>query len=215
TSKSADGLLLVGQGGREDKLRRLARAGVPFVVWGSPDPAGGYSVVGSDNALGGRLAARRFLETGRRRLAFLGPAGHTEIAARRAGFGAELAKAGHGTKVRDLPVADFSYEAGVAAARAALANGAPFPDAIFCASDTLAIATIAVLRETGVDVPSACSVIGFDDGPSAVLHIPPLTTIRQDTRMAGAVWVETLMRVIDGAAPRPVLLPVELVVRGT
>jgi hypothetical protein len=33
--------------------------------------------------------------------------------------------------------------------------------------------------------------------------------------MAGAVWVETLMQVINGAAPRPVLLPVELVVRDT
>ena len=213
-SKGADGLLIFGQVGRKDALRRMAKFGVPFVVWGTPDPEGGYSVVSSDNIGGGRLAARRFMELGRRRVAFMGPPDHPEIAARREGLVAGLSESGS-RLLLDIHPADFSYDAALAAARQVLKSSAETPDAIFCGSDTFAIGTLAALREAGVDVPSSCSVIGYDDGPAAILHTPQLTTVRQDTRMAGAVLVETLMQVIDGARPRPKLLPVELIVRAT
>ena len=64
-------------------------------------------------------------------------------------------------------------------------------------------------------VPSACTVCGYDDSPSAVQHTPPLTTVRQDTRMAGAILVERLMQAIQGVAATPVLLPTDLIVRAT
>jgi DNA-binding LacI/PurR family transcriptional regulator len=64
-------------------------------------------------------------------------------------------------------------------------------------------------------VPAACSVCGYDDSPSAIHHVPALTTVRQDTRLAGAILVERLMQIVQGTPAASVLLPTDLIVRST
>ncbi len=51
--------------------------------------------------------------------------------------------------------------------------------AIFAQNDRMAIGAIRALREAGITVPDAVSVIGFDDMPLASYFDPPLTTISQ------------------------------------
>ncbi|TLY65127.1 MAG: LacI family transcriptional regulator, partial [Gammaproteobacteria bacterium] len=70
------------------------------------------------------------------------------------------------------------------------------------------------LQECHIDVPAEVSVVGFDDIPAASLANPPLTTVAQDTRLAGEVLVDTLLRQIrnepmEGAT----MLSTRLVVR--
>lgn len=95
--------------------------------------------------------------------------------------------------------------------------GAHRADASYCivGSDNRLGGRLAAQREHGIEVPAACSVCGYDDSPSAVQHVPPLTTIRQDTRPAGGILVERLMQAIQGSSAAPVLLPTELVVRAS
>jgi DNA-binding LacI/PurR family transcriptional regulator len=59
------------------------------------------------------------------------------------------------------------------------------------------------------------SVIGYDDLPSASHVRPALTTVRQDTRQAGALLVEKLFQMIDGGRPVSTMIPTELVIRQT
>jgi DNA-binding LacI/PurR family transcriptional regulator len=114
-----------------------------------------------------------------------------------------------------LDVPDLSFVAAHAAVLARIDAGAPPPDAVFAASDTMAMGALAALRERGIDVPIPCTVCGYDDSPSAIHHAPPLTTVRQDTRMAGAILVERLMQTIQGTQAASIRLPTEMVVRGT
>jgi DNA-binding LacI/PurR family transcriptional regulator len=67
-------------------------------------------------------------------------------------------------------------------------------DAIVAASDLIAIGALRALQEAGIDVPRQVAVVGFDDIPAASLTNPPLTTVMQDTRRAGELLVETLLR---------------------
>jgi DNA-binding LacI/PurR family transcriptional regulator len=69
------------------------------------------------------------------------------------------------------------------------------------------------LQEHRIDVPGAVSVVGFDDIPAATLANPPLTTVMQDTRLAGEVLVETLLRSIRAEPAQDRTLPTRLVVR--
>jgi DNA-binding LacI/PurR family transcriptional regulator len=69
------------------------------------------------------------------------------------------------------------------------------------------------LQEGGVDVPRQVAVVGFDDIPAASVTNPPLTTVMQDTRRAGELLVETLLRQISGESAGNSVIPTKLVVR--
>lgn len=56
----------------------------------------------------------------------------------------------------------------------------PFPDAIICANDSMAIAVSTYLQKHGCRVPEDCIVTGFDNIMPAHYHIPHLTTCQQD-----------------------------------
>jgi alanine racemase len=101
---------------------------------------------------------------------------------------------------------------GYDAARALLARREYF-DAIVAASDLIAIGALRALQEQHIDVPGAVSVVGFDDIPAASLANPPLTTVMQDTRLAGEVLVDTLLSSIRGEPAHDRILPTRLVVR--
>jgi DNA-binding LacI/PurR family transcriptional regulator len=102
----------------------------------------------------------------------------------------------------------------------------PAPTAILAFSDAVADSVVRVARERGLRVPEDLSVVGFDDSPLARRMTPPLTTVRQDVeakgRAAAAALVAQIARATAASAgdevperPADVLLPVELVVRGS
>jgi DNA-binding LacI/PurR family transcriptional regulator len=103
-------------------------------------------------------------------------------------------------------------QSGYAAALDLIRRGARF-DAILGASDLIAIGAMHALREKGIDIPGQVSVVGFDDIPAASLAHPPLTTVLQDTRVAGEMLVETLLRLVHDEPAADRLLPARLVVR--
>jgi len=70
--QAADGLILLGQGVRQDAVRRFDKLGLPMVVWGARGDEDAHAVVGSDNRMGGRLVAEHFLRQGRRHPVFVG-----------------------------------------------------------------------------------------------------------------------------------------------
>jgi DNA-binding LacI/PurR family transcriptional regulator len=77
------------------------------------------------------------------------------------------------------------------------------------------MAAMAAFRASGLRIPEDVSVVGYDDNPYAQYHVPPLTTVRQDTRLAGSLLVEKMIQLLDGARPESTLLPTELIVRAT
>ena len=105
-------------------------------------------------------------------------------------------------------------EAGRAAAQQLLSQGVPF-DGVFATSDLAAIGAMRALHDAGINVPGDVSIVGYDDLAAARMAEPAITTIAQDTRLAGETLVETLIAKIDEHAPESVLLPVKLVVRGS
>jgi LacI family transcriptional regulator len=92
----------------------------------------------------------------------------------------------------------------------------PFaPDAVFVASDMMAVGAIRAIQEANLRVPDDVAIIGFDDIPLASKMNPPLATVRQDVRSMGVLAVETLIDIIahPGEETRHVLIDTELVVR--
>ena len=64
-------------------------------------------------------------------------------------------------------------------------------------------------------MPAQVSLIGYDDIPAAGQHVPGLTTIRQDTALAGGLLVDRIMQLVSGESAESTYLPTRLIIRET
>ncbi len=216
-SHKADGIILLGYGDYElyrSRLAALIEQGTHFVRWGSVQPGEPGITIGGDNFAGGSDAGAHLIDGGRRRIAFVGQASshYPEFHDRYRGACAAQAAAGIAADPLLQVDALNTQQAGYDAVMTLKARGNPF-DAIFAASDTLAIGALRALEELGIAVPRDVAVIGFDDIPAAGLTHPPLTTVAQNYLLAGEKLVDTLLRLIRGEPTESATLPVRLVVR--
>lgn len=217
-SHKADGLILLGYGNYLDareRLERLQNQGTHFVRWGAVVEGQPGTSIGCDNVAGGALATAHLLSLGKRRIAFLGnaTASAPEFQDRYFGYVQACKKA----RVKVLPelysfANDSTEDEGYHATQKLLDSKTPF-DSIFAASDLFAIGAIRALIESGLRVPEDVAVVGFDDIPAARYANPPLTTILQDTKQAGQLLVETLVRLIRKEKATSAMLPAKLLVR--
>jgi DNA-binding LacI/PurR family transcriptional regulator len=182
-SNKADGIILLGYGDYKDyeeKLAKLLAQETHFVCWG------------------GRLAGEHLLATGHKRFAFIGNAseGSPEFSARYRGFIDALNMAG----ISEAQVPHFdaisTESAGDSATEQLLAAGHQV-DAIFCASDLIAIGVMRCLKRRNLRVPEDIAVMGFDDIPVASFATPALSTIQQDTTKAGELLVNNLLQLVN------------------
>ncbi len=208
-----DGLILIGQSDQSAVIDRVAARYAPIVVWGADLPGQRYLTVGSDNRLGGARAAQHLIAIGRRRLLYLGNASAPEFAERLAGFEAAVAAGGSGVAGTTLDL-HMTPDAAYAAIAAYLADH-PAPDAIFAASDVVAMSALRALRERGLRVPQDVAVVGYDDVTLAAHTTPALTTIRQDLMTGAAALIDILFRRIAGEPADSRLLDPQLIVRGS
>lgn len=216
-SHRADGLILLGYGDYTvytERLRQLVESDTDFVRWGAVGDGDIGITVGSDNFGAGQQAGVHLIGLGRRRIAFLGQADehYPEFADRYRGLCAALDQAGLPIDPALQAGALSSEEDGRRATEVLLARGGKF-DAVFAASDLIAIGAIHALTDAGFRVPQDIAVMGFDDIPAASLTSPPLTTLMQDLKAGGDLLVETLIAQIEGRDLPAPTIPARLVVR--
>jgi DNA-binding LacI/PurR family transcriptional regulator len=218
-SNRADGMILLGYGDYlqfSDKLKKLLEARAHFIIWGAPVPGLTGHAIGCHNARGASDATRHLAGLGRRHIAFLGDTTDRapELQRRYQGYCEALEQAGLRADPALQVTADNQESSGWGAAQELLESGQPF-DAILAASDLIAIGAIRKLRHAGINVPGDVSVVGFDDIPAASYFSPSLTTVRQDTRVAGESLVNNLIKLIEGKSVQSQMLNPTLVVRGS
>jgi DNA-binding LacI/PurR family transcriptional regulator len=160
------------------------------------------------------MAGEHLLSLGRRRIAFIGQADehYPEFADRYRGLCAALGQVGIASDPA-LQCDALNFEdAGSAAVEALLATGAKF-DAIFAASDLIAIGALRALAAAELRVPADVAIVGFDNQPAASMSNPPLTTLMQDLKAAGELLVETLLAQIEDRPLDNRTIPAQLIAR--
>lgn len=216
TDRHVDGVLLLSLHA-EDPLPELLEArGIPTVCGGRPATTRPRYVVDADNLAGGRVAVQHLLGIGRQRLAVLaGPQDMSSGRDRLIGALDAAADAGHSRSDVAVAYGDYSQESGRRAMAEVLASG-PAPDAVFAASDLMAVGALRVLRDAGFTVPGDVALVGFDDAPVCGRTDPELTTVRQPVQRMGRVMAEVLLaRIAGDEAPTETVLPTRLVIRAS
>jgi DNA-binding LacI/PurR family transcriptional regulator len=211
TRQHVDGALLLSLHGDDPLPALLEERGVATVRVGRPMYADRGAYVDADNRAGAREAVAYLRRQGRRRIAAItGPLDMAAGLARLDGFR---------DVVGDGPVAfgDFSQESGEAA-MLRLLEQYPDVDAVFAASDTMAVGALRVLRHFGRRVPEDVALIGFDDSAVALHTDPPLTSVDQPIAEMGREVARLLLAKLDGdddGSNSEVVLPTRLVIRGS
>jgi LacI family transcriptional regulator, repressor for deo operon, udp, cdd, tsx, nupC, and nupG len=207
---AVDGFVLSASRLPDDELHRVAELNPLTLV---NRARRGLASVVADYGSGTRQIVDHLASLGHRSVVFLGgPPGSWSGSRRWAGL--ERAAAGAGLTATRFGPYSPTLAGGPAAADAALAARAT---AVVCHNDMLAIGVLRRLRQRGVAVPDDVSVVGFDDIFGADFCTPSLTTLAERTEDAGAHAVQVLGQLAYQriAEPPAIVLPTELVVRGS
>lgn len=209
-----DGVIVQATTDKDPIIPQLQKSGMPFLVVGRlntmPDS---LNYIDVDNLSGAYNAVKHLIKLGRERIAHVTGDLDNRAAVDRK-FGYEKALREHGFPVEENMIVNgfFSEIGGYESVEKLL----PYkPDAIFAASDTMALGVVRALQEKGLRVPDDVAVIGFDDLPPASQTNPALTTIKQPILRFGMNAVEVLIDIMENGSEPPyhVLYDTELIIR--
>lgn len=209
----ADGAIVVSPH-RGDNVEEAMRGARPVVFIGRPFDSEGLSYVDVDNVAGGRLGTQVLIDAGRRRIATVaGPQDMTTGLDRLRGWELALTDAGLSSDLAE--VGDFTVAGGRAATERLLARADLPLDAIFVASDTMAIGVRQALDAAGLRVPQDVALVGFDNLGAAGAMSPALTTVNNPLlEMVERATAMLLDRIADPTLPAEALVLAPRVVPG-
>ncbi len=210
-----DGVIVAAMLVDDPLVEALTNSEIPFILVGRHPTNPKVNYIDVDNLNGAITMVDHLYRAGRRRIATVtGPRNVVAGSHRLEGYLSALSAHNVAPENELIAEGDFSEMGGYHAMRQLLPHR---PDAVFAASDIMAIGALRAIREARLRVPEDIAVTGFDDMPFAARADPPLTTIRQPIQRTGALAAETIIDLIEhpDSQLRRVVLPVELVVRAS
>jgi LacI family transcriptional regulator len=213
-SRRVDGLIVTGRR-IEPRPSISTPPGIPVVYAMTQSLDTDEPAILPDDHGGGMLAARHFLEAGRRRLGHItGPARFLAARKRASGYCEAIAQAGGRLSPDEVLYGEWSERWGREGAQILLGSR-PDVDAIFCGSDQIARGVSDTLRLLGHRVPQDIALIGFDNWePMALGAEPPLTSVDMCLEDVGRTAAEHLLAAINDAPTHGVqIVPSRLVIR--
>ncbi len=219
-----DGLLWVAPHLQTSALERIAAAGLPVVALLSRHVPDAVGYVNVDNVAAMRDMVVHLKESGRKRIAYIGPLAFngnvsSNLRDRRDGYRAGLVAAGlpYDPDLEAILEPDRWKVKGYTQAWEAWMRLPSLPEAIVACDDSLATKMCGVIRAHGLRVPEDIAVTGFDDIPDAQHTCGGLTTTRQPFREIGRLAAERLIALIEGAPVDAcrITVPGQLIVRAS
>lgn len=210
-----DGIIIAEASINPDLLRELHQRGKRFVLIGRP-PLDDLPIcyVDAENEEGGYIATHHLIERGRKHIGFIpGRPDLTSSIDRQNGYKRALHEANLLPTISPPGnyLKDDSYRA-----MKHLLSQEPALDAVFCASDVMALGAMEAMQEAGVHIPDDIAIVGFDDAALSSSTTPPLSTVRQDVMLSGQVAAQLLIRQIESPnsdETQKNVLPVQLIIR--
>lgn len=216
-AKRVDGLLITPVQDRDDDIKNLIDANIPFVVVGRDFENIEVDAIYNDEVKGGFLATEYLIKKGHKRIALIdGFLYKSPAKGRLEGYEKALNK--YRIPLDDLlmSVGDINIEDGYARTKQMLEKNLDFT-AIFVYNDMMAFGAMQAIKEKDLRMPEDIGLVGYDDIPFSSLISPSLTTIKLKKQELGIESVKLLLSRINDRheKPKKVILDVELIVRET
>lgn len=213
-SKKVDGMIIAPTGVNGLGINNI---GVPMVTVGTKRSYCGENYVVIDDEKGGYMAVKHLLESGKRKIMFVG--GKLSVQSnkeRLEGYKKALIESGIKVESKYIRSGNFKTESGYVITKNALNEGI-IPDGIFAGNDLLALGALRAAIEFGLKVPEEIGIVGFDDISFAGLPEIGLTTVAQPKYKMGKLAADMLLNRLKNpdAVYENIVLNPRLVIRKT
>lgn len=194
-----DGMVAVVEQTGHPVLEKLKADGLPFVVFGTSDPA--FPHVTQNDEVVTAEVVDHLSTRGCRRIAFVGGQrdgqGNADVEQRQRGYVRAMRAHGLAIDAGWLLNGDWSLASGHRIARQ-LCVAAERPDAIIFANDRMALGALKALHDLGIGVPDEVCVVGFDNMQYDGYSIPPLSSVHSPVLEMAQTAVAILLGQIQG-----------------
>jgi len=204
-----EGIICQPMPGERSLYRRLGSQGVPVILLGDrPEDLTEVSFVGWDSDAAARLAVEHLVETGRRRIGFVGVDYPMEMTQRRyQAYEDVLREASlpcNEQWIANSPL-DWAPERIVDWSLARLFDlGPERPDAIFALNDGIALLLLEAMETRGIRVPEDVALIGMGDLPMTGHRGIGLSTVREPCEEMGREAAQLMIDLIRNPETGPV-----------
>lgn len=179
-------------------FEQLHEMGVPLVFFARCCLEDMFSQVVGNGDVAAQEATRHMIETGSRRVAFIGGPNHLDMVRRRKHGYLEALRENRIPIDRDLVVCDKIDFDVARKATLRLLEGENPPDAILAFNDIITYAAFDAIKSKGLRIPEDVAIIGFTDGDTAAFVTPRLSAIMDQAHVQGTKACQLLMKSING-----------------
>ena len=179
-------------------FEEIARMGIPLVFFGRTCLPELFSSVTANGDEAAQLATQHLIDTGSRRIAFIGGPNHLDMVRRRKHGYLEALRENHLPIDRNIVVCDtIDYNVALHATTELL--GRPDrPDAILAFNDIITFAAFTAIKQLGLTIPDDVALIGFTDDAHAAYVTPRMSAIEDRSHLMGTTACRLLLKNVAG-----------------
>ena len=197
-------------------FEEISEMGIPLVFFGRTCLTDRFSSVTANGDEAAQMATQHLIDTGSRRIAFIGGPNHLDMVRRRKHGYLEALRENRLEIDRDLVVCDkIDYSVALQAVERLLEQENR-PDAILAFNDIITFAAFTAIKNRGLRIPEDVALIGFTDDVHAAYVTPRMSAIEDQSRLMGITACQLLLKNIGGD-PKVYreIVPQQLVIRET
>ena len=179
-------------------FEQLYEMGIPVVFFARTCLPEKFSQVVGNGDEAAQTATCHLIETGSKRIAFIGGPNHLDMVRRRKhGYLEALREKGLPIE-KDLVICDKIDFDIARQATIKLLQSDNRPDAVLAFNDIITYAAFDAIKECGLTIPDDVAIIGFTDGDTAAFVTPKLSAIMDQAHVQGTKACQLLMKSING-----------------
>ena len=197
-------------------FEEISEMGIPLVFFGRTCLPEKFSCVTANGDIAAQEATQHLIETGSRRIAFIGGPNHLDMVKRRKHGYLEAPRENRIPIDRSLVICEKIDYQWALEVTMQLLQREDRPDAILAFNDIITFAAFTAIKQTGLHIPEDVALIGFTDDVHAGYVTPKMSAIVDQSSEMGSEACRLLLKNING--DRKIykkIVPQKLIIRET
>jgi len=197
-------------------FEEISKMGIPLVFFGRTCLSDLFSSVTANGDEAAQQATQHLIDSGSRRIAFIGGPNHLDMVRRRKHGYLEALRDNHIPIDRELVACakiDYQWALDATVRLLRMENR---PDAILAFNDIITFAAFTAIKQEGLRIPDDVALMGFTDDVHAQYVTPRMSAIEDQSRLMGQRACQLLLKSISGDSRiYHEIVPQKIVIRET